>query len=478
MYVQQKPKTYNDWTRKQVEAYRSTRHFLYTLFGGAKGGGKSVGGSRIFQCDISNYRSGIFIVMRKNYTVLRNTTVRTFEKFMDPDLVVHKANNKWFTINGNQIWFWAADQTRDTNYEKTRGLEATEIMFDEASEGTQELYEVLPSLLRQPAISLDTGREWTGNIYMTANPVPGTNYLKRNFIDLRTRKNDGKHNFIQSLPDHNPLLPKGYIDRAFGAMNPALLQMLRYGDWDVEQSEFQIIPSSDVNTICWTDIIQGRIVAAGIDIGLGRPDLTVVYTADDSGHMRRHSIIAEYDTVEQVNQLSEICQIVKNNDGEVWIDNGSVGKGVADNLTHLFGSEVIKAVSFGESPVPENVNVLEPGQNKSPYQDRRAQMYFWAREDVMASSVIAQNDMPPLTIEHNDELIEEFENTYFIPVDGKLRIEPKDLIKSRIGRSPDDADSFVLCNAARRSVKNRPVYVGTGNRSDRRTKSSGITSGY
>lgn len=468
-------KTYNEWNRKQIEAYHSTRRFTYTLFGGAKGGGKSVGGARIFQCDISNYRNGIFVVMRKNYTVLRNTTMRTFEKFFDPDLVRNKVHTKWFCVNGNQIWFWAADQTRDPNYEKTRGLEATEIMFDEASEGSQELYEVLPSLLRQPATDLDSRHEWLGNIYMTSNPVPGSNYLKRHFIDPRTKKRDGQHNFIQSLPDENTLLPGGYMDKAFGTMNTALLRMLRYGDWDVEESEFQIIPTSDFTEVCWSDIVPSRIVAAGIDIGLGRPDLTVVYTADEVGHTRRHVIISEYDTVKQVTALRGICAEVSNNGGEVWIDAGSVGKGVADKLAHEFGDRVIVPVSFGESP-REEAEVT----TQMPYADKRAQLYFWAREDLAAAAALSrEGHMPNVTLEYNDELDEEIENTYFIPVDGKLRIEPKDRIKERIGRSPDDADAFVLCNAARRSVKNRPISFATRrDRNGRRERSTGITSGY
>lgn len=464
---------YNEWNRKQIEAYHSTRRYLYTLFGGAKGGGKSVGGARIHQCDISNYRDGIFIVMRKNYTVLRNTTVRTFEKFFDPALIKAKVNNKWHCINNNQIWFWAADQTRDPNYERTRGLEATSIMFDEASEGSQDLYELLPSLLRQPAISLDTREPWTGNIYMTSNPVPGTNYLKRNFIDPRTRVNDGRHNFIQSLPDHNPLLPEGYIDKAFGTMNSALKAMLRYGRWDVEESEFMIVPTTDLLEIAWQDIIPGRLVAAGIDIGLGRPDQTCVYVADEAGHIYELERFGEYDTTVQYTRLAPIVAQIKANDGEVWIDAASVGKGVADQLIKRFGDITVKPVTFGESPQPE-----EATTTAMPYENRRAQMYFWAREDVMASAAVSRAGMrPSITWQYSEHLEEELQNTFFLPVDGKLRIEPKDSIKERIGRSPDDADAFVLCNAARRAYKTRPVHIAPRNR-ERKQRRSSILTGY
>lgn len=464
---------YNDWTRKQVEAYHSTRQYLYTLFGGAKGGGKSVCGTRIFQCDVSNHSDGIFIVMRKNYTVLRNTTQRSFDKFFDPSLAPRKVNTKWYCVNNNQIWFWAADRTRDPDYEKTRGLEATAIMFDEASEGDQLLYELLPSLLRQPAINLDTRESWLGNIFMTSNPVPGMNYLKRNFIDPKTRKRDGKHNFILSLPDENPLLPSGYIERSFDVMSEPLRRMLRYGDWDVEANEFQIVIRRDLEAIAWDGVVKGRVVGAGIDIGLGRPDKTVLWLVDETGHMWRETAWEEYDTTIQVKALAPYCQEIANNGGEVWIDSGSVGKGPADQLSAMFGNRVIIQTSFGESPKPESNTTLA-----MPYADKRAQLYFWSREDVTNAANIARlEELPPLVITSNDEIEEELENTYYLPVDGKLRIEPKQNIKERIGRSPDDADAFVLCNAARRSVKARPVFIPSSRR-DRRKTDSGITRGY
>jgi hypothetical protein len=346
-------------------------------------------------------------------------------------------------------------------------------MQDEASEGTEKLYELMPSLLRQPAINIDDGSELPGYIYMTSNPVPGTNYLKRVFIDPRTRKNDGRHNFIQSLPDDNPLLPGGYIERAFSTMNPALIRMLRYGDWDVEQSEFQIVSTANLNQIAWTEVERSTPVACGIDIGLGRPDASTVYLADDQGHMWRELRVYEYDTVEQTRIFEPICDAIANAGGEVWIDAGGVGKGVADALMARFGDRVIIPVTFSESPRHE-----EAPTAKLPYENLRAQLYFWMRESVQAAAQTAlQGERPELTIDRNEELFEEFENTFFLPRDGKLAIEPKDSIKSRIGRSPDDADGSVLCNAAYKSYRGRPV-MPSGQRRERQQRTSRIIKGY
>lgn len=463
---------FNEWNRKQAEAFESTRNYLYTLFGGAKGGGKTIGGIRIRQVDISNYRNGIHVVMRKNYTVLHNTTKKSFEKFMDPRLIVRKKNESWYCVNGNQIWWWAADNSKDREYERTRGIECTSIMQDEASEGTEMLYELLPSLLRAPAISIDDGSEFIGNIYMTSNPVPGQNYLKRHFIDPRTRKRDGNHNFIQSLPDNNPLLPEGYIERAFATMNPTLLRMLRHGDWDVDASEFQIVSIGDLTEIAWELVEKTNVIAAGIDIGLGRPDASTLYLSDANGYTWRELTIEEYDTMQQYQIFAPYCAEIARNDGEVWIDASSVGKGLADRLTEAFGDRVIRSVGFGDGPIRED------HEERIPYANLRAQMYFWARKDTSAAAGTArQGERPNLTVALNEQLIEEFENTFFMPKDGKLIIEPKDNIKERIGRSPDDADGFVLCNAARRTIADRPPSISM-DRTQRKTRASLITQGY
>ncbi len=271
------------WTPKGLEAYHATRTFLYVLFGGAKGGGKTVTGARIIAADVVDYTGGLYVVMRRNYTTLHTTTKASFERFFPPQLIIRKTTHRWELFNNNAILWWAADRTRDPNYEKTRGLEATGIFEDEASESDQELHELQPSLLRREARHVETGEPHPYWIYKTSNPVPGSNYLKRNFIDPRTR-DETDHIFIPSLPDDNPLLPDGYIERAFTHMSPEMRAMLRDGNWDVDASEFVIVPLELLEAATVDRIDDRRPVAAGIDIGLGRPDKTVVAFANAAGY--------------------------------------------------------------------------------------------------------------------------------------------------------------------------------------------------
>ncbi|MBL7998881.1 MAG: phage terminase large subunit [Candidatus Kapabacteria bacterium] len=444
---------YIAWTPKGCEAYNSTRWYLNTLFGGAKGGSKTVTGIRIYGVDISNYRDGVFVVIRKNYNNLKQTTQQSFKRFFCPELVVSKTANIWHCVNGNQIWFYAADITRDTNYEKLRGLECSAIFVDEGSQFGEMFYEILPSLLRRPAYHIDTNEPLAGYIYITTNPVPGKNYLKRTYIDTRTRKapnyltkigGDGLHNFIPSLPDDNPLLPPGYVNMAFSTMQGAQLAMLRYGKWDIEDSDFSILTQTHLDTI--TSAPRDREpFGGGIDVGLGRPDKTVVYAHNKFGEMWIEAIYEEYDTMQQARKLLPFCNRVKANGGTVFIDAGAMGKGVADRLAELCSPVTIQAVWFDSQPLEER------GKRATmKYSNRRAQMYFWLREDVLAGC--ENPDASTIRIAEDIDTAEEVENTYYEHDSDKVKIEKKDNIKERLGRSPDKADALILCNVARRRM--------------------------
>lgn len=463
---------YRAWTPKGIEAYEATRQYLYTLFGGAKGGGKTVTGARIIASDVSEYRGGLYVVMRKNYTTLHTTTKKSFGRFFPPELIVRKTTNTWYLVNDNELLWWSADRSRDPDYEKTRGLEATGIFADESSEFDDQLYQLLPSLLRREALHVESGAKHPGWIYLTSNPVPGTNFLKRRFIDERTRMRDGRHVFIPSLPDDNPLLPANYTDIAFSTMDDAILRMLRYGDWNVEASEFVIVPLQHFMALTTDRVTDREPVAAGIDIGLGRPDRTIVYCANSAGEMWMEAAYELYDTTDQITALTPVCEQVKGNGGQVWIDEGSVGKGVVDALARAIGPTIV-GVMFGASADEER---QPDGTMRQVHHLKRDQLYFWLREDAAVSAELLTMGEPPLLrLERSESLQEELENTYYLPTDRYMKLEPKDEIRRRIGRSPDEADAAVLCNAARRRRMRSAPTIPTTRTTRRR---SSLTEGY
>lgn len=434
IHVEPDAEIYTAWTDKQVEAFNSTRSNLYTLFGGAKGGGKTVGACRLFQTDISNYRGGLFVVMRRNYTDLVLTTQASFRRFFPQALIEKDGTHLWLCVNDNTILFYHADIRRDPNYEAMRGLEATAIAPDEATQFDPLFYEVLPSLLRRPAYHVDTGEELHPYIYMTCNPVPGFHWIKDIFIDPETRKDEdwmnpitgdkAGHKFIQSLPESNPLLPEHYISTAFSTMSDDMIRMLKFGEWDLGDNPFQLVTGEMLENVKHKMTFQIEPIILGIDIGLGKPDTTEVYEADKDGRFRKAMVLEESNTMRQVDALSRLIEPVHKRFGKVLIDKGDIGAGVVDRLAERFGN-TIEGVMFGER-----------ADDPKRFVNSRAEMYWNARTATEQSLIY---------LEYDKLTFADLTGTYYIPKDKQIQIESKDVIKKRLGRSPNSGDAFVLC---------------------------------
>ncbi len=470
--LSRKQQKYQAITKQGYEALQAclAEETLYVLFGGAKGGSKTGTGVRIMQHLVTHYTGGRYAVMRRNYTDLHDTTKQSFLKMFPPELIVRQTESVWYCVNGNEIWFHAADHSTDHDYQKLRGLEVTVTFVDETSQFDEPFYELLPSLLRHDAYSIATGETLSGFIYMTSNPVPGKNWLKRVFVEEKSRVKDGTHVYIAALPDNNPLLPQRYLSRAFSQMSDSMLKMLRYGDWNVEEADFKIIVPSDLERIFSDEKPDDDVIALGIDVGLGKPDETVVYAATRSGAFFLHSAFSEYDTMRQVERLYDICRSVHHRNGKVCIDAAAVGKGVADRLQEAF-NHTIQPVMFGEKPRDEQ---YQSSSNK--YDNRRAQMYFHARELIQNSALAVQaGKKPEIWIAADEMLYEEFDNTYYKPTDGRLSVEAKDNIKKRLKRSPDRADAFVLCVSAWKQSKSATEWVFPSSSASRSTRRRSVS---
>lgn len=127
----------------------------------------------------------------------------------------------------------------------------------------------------------------------------------------------------------------------------------------------------------------------------------------------------------------------------VSIDRTGVGAGVASMLKERKDENkdpwTVEAVNFGEKPV----------NLRSPYLNRRAELYFHAREQLVAGNIEAPKDKQ--TVEELCEM------RYFFNSKGKMQLEKKEEIKERLGRSPDRADAWVLAVWGLRSAKALPL---------------------
>lgn len=108
----------------------------------------------------------------------------------------------------------------------------------------------------------------------------------------------------------------------------------------------------------------------------------------------------------------------------VFIDNAGLGGGGWIDALRRLGRQPV-GIDFGSSP-----------RDKGRYLNKRAEMYFDAVEWIKRGGALPES--PEL-------LAALTQTTYSFSADsGRLQLEPKDMIKRKLGYSPDEADAFVL----------------------------------
>ena len=139
------------------------------------------------------------------------------------------------------------------------------------------------------------------------------------------------------------------------------------------------------------------------------PQLEVVETFREPDTMR---------TVERV-----LHAVVERKASRIWVDATGVGAGVVDRLNQMGHS--VEAVHFGGA-------AADPKR----FKNKRAEL-FWTFREALEQGRIALPD--------DDELIADLSALrYRFDPQGRIVLESKDEVRSRLGRSPDRADAVAL----------------------------------
>lgn len=132
--------------------------------------------------------------------------------------------------------------------------------------------------------------------------------------------------------------------------------------------------------------------------------------------------------VQMLDRLTEPEEVPR-----VLVDTVGVGGGVADALRPLHRSGKIRLVE---------VNSSEKAEKEDEFANVRTEMHFHTQEWFDAGGTIEEDAEGLL---HDDLLAPQYD----IDPKGRRRVESKDDIKARIGRSPDHGDSLMLATYRR-----------------------------
>jgi len=217
---------------KQQEALKSTCY--ETLFGGARGGGKTDTGmaNLLYDIDNPNLRQ---LVIRRNYDDLKD--------WIDRARSFYRAQKPTFTLSTREIVFPSGAKIilghlkDDGAYAKYQGHEYQRILIEELTHiPSEELYLKLLASCRSTVPGLPA------RLFATTNPGEiGHKWVKRRFVDVarpgqtyedpvtgRTRL------FVQSRVEDNPTLMEADPDyvKFLDGLPDGLRQQWREGSWD------------------------------------------------------------------------------------------------------------------------------------------------------------------------------------------------------------------------------------------------------
>jgi len=426
-------------TPRQKLAWNEMRNpsVMDLMYGGAKGGGKSVFFVAFVVaycymiCEMFNLKPShtpphVGWMGRKQAVDFTATTLETWKEWVPEEYYVIKSGTE---KAGKHILLWdriAMDfggLDRRESINKFNSAEYGIIAIDQAEETTKDEVSVLRASRRLKI----NGKHLPYKGLFTANPAKC--WLKDEFI-TSPREN---YRFIQALPSDNPHLPNSYIQTLKDAFShrPELLAAYLDGSWDIADDAGQLIKSAQLLAAYSIDRLQfatekRRLLTC--DVARYGDDETVIYDMEETDIVDAE-IYGQKDTMFTANTLARMS--MDRDDCLIAVDEGGVGGGVIDRLKELKRT-VIAINSSHKSDDPK-------------YYNRRAEI--WDN----AAKMFADGDIELHW--QDDQLKGQLTTPTYLYRNSKILIEPKDDIKERLGRSPDRGDAYVNGLFALRYVK-------------------------
>lgn len=394
------------------------------LYGGAAGGGKSALGCLwlIEQCQ--NRPNSRWLMGRSKLKTLKDTTLNTFfelsSKLSISDQFNYNGQSNVITFNnGSQIILKDLFlYPSDPNFDSLGSLEITGGFIDECNQIVYKAWQIVLSRCRYKLNEFDILPKLLG----TCNPAK--NWVYKEFYKP-SRDNELKETkqFIQALPKDNPHLPKSYLE-ALLSLDKNSKERLYYGNWEYDDDPATLI-SQDAIIDYFNPI---HIKAEGqkyltIDVARKGKDKSVFRVWHGFLCIERHEL-----SISKINETVELAQSLMRkysiSPSYTIADEDGVGGGVVDYL---------KCRGF-----VNNSKALR-GEN---YDNLKSQCSMKMADKIEKREVGELCDSGSL----KDLISEEMEQVKQKDVDkdGKLGVIPKDKVKEKIGRSPDEWDSIMM----------------------------------
>lgn len=433
------------FTKKQGEAFRALQRpdIEELLYGGAKGGGKSMFGCmqcfiwakqiiKDFKLEPRKYPIVVGFMGRKQSVDFTSTTLETWKRVIPSDAYTIKQQEKLIVIDGAVAIKYGGLDDSDT-VKKFNSAEFAFFFIDQAEECTEQDIGLLRGTLRLKI----NGKHILGKGLLTANPA--VCWLKPAFITAPQPKTM----FIRALPSDNPFLPESYTEtlrKAF-AFRPELLKAYLYGSWDDLEGAFVVIPAKyvemNVNNTQWDKTIIKRITFADIAGETEEGDETVIYDFENT-KLVNSEIFVNRNLMDTAGRI--IAHQKQNRSNLVGADEVGIGAGVVSRLRQVYEHDDIDVIGFCGG---EREGLREP----EAYANYKTEAWFYAAQQFIDKRCDIPND--PVLISQLSSV------TYHYATGEKLILDSKKDLRKKLGHSPDRAEAYVMGLDALRNA--RPV---------------------
>lgn len=418
-----------NFNTRQSEAWSSLEkpEVRTVLYGGAKGGGKSVFGCiwafnkcieyiKDYNLTPQQHPLPVGWMGRKQSVNFSDTTLETWKQFIPPHLYrLRESDNEIIIMDTVKIMYGGLDDRKAVN--KFQSAEFCFIFVDQAEEITRSDYGMLKGTLRRKI----NGNQPNYKMLLTANPAD--NWIRQEFIE---NQKDGSV-FVKALPVDNPFLADGYVETLRDAFShrPELVAAYVEGNWDMMSGHKLVIKPQWVKSCVDNNFNDGdnrKLVS--VDVARFGDDDTVIYVFHGAKVVEKKTLIQQDTMI----VAGECVSLMRRHGAKMIICDGvGVGAGVVDRCREL-GANVFdfQAASKATESITPNVK----------FKNVRSQIWWEAGHMMSELKVNIPNDKT---------LIEQLSGLeYEFTTNNMIQVESKDDYKKRTGmKSPDSADAFV-----------------------------------
>ena len=396
-------------TPTQSIAHRAPNR--YKLFGGAMGGGKTR-----WLCEEAKELSLMYpgnrgVMCRYHLSDFKNSTLKCIEECFPPEIIAshNLAEHTIKLINGSEIIYMGMSEAE--NVSKLKSMELGWFALDEASEIPKENFLLFQSRLRKKLLD-GTFPPFFG--LLASNPDDC--WLK----DMFVYNNNPDYKFIPSLPKDNPFLPADYEAKLRESFPEDWVKIFLEGSWDELANGKAVIPTEWIRRAvnAEIEIEEKRVVSSDI-ARFGDDEIVIDYLLGNR--------LVEQDISNKQSLMETVGRIINKrkmyNAKMLVVDDAGLGGGVTDRLREM--DEKVLAVNGGEK-----------ANNFDKFVNLKSEIWWYARDQFEKNRVSIIND--PLLIRQLGIVQHSYRSN------GKIVVEPKDEMKTRLGRSPDRAEAFIL----------------------------------